>query len=282
MRPRCKRLEAIVHPLVHEAERRLLAEAEARGEKVVVLDIPLLFETGGDRRVDAVVVVSAPPEVQRARVLERPGMTVGEARSDPGASRCRMPRSAAAPISSWIRRRASSAARAPSACHPRRRRYNAQAAVRFDGDPRFCQERGSQREPTCAKSCSTPRRPGSIPIRDIGWSRSAASSWSTASRADRAFTATSIPSATCRRRRFAVHGLSAEFLRDKPRFAEIAEDLLAFIGDAPLVAHNAFVRPRLPQRRAGARRQDAGRARAPGRHAAAGAPQASGRAQSAR
>jgi dephospho-CoA kinase len=68
-------LEAIVHPLVHEAESRLLAEARARGEEVVVLDIPLLFETGGDRRVDAVVVVSAPPDVQRARVLERPGMT---------------------------------------------------------------------------------------------------------------------------------------------------------------------------------------------------------------
>jgi dephospho-CoA kinase len=71
-----KRLEAIVHPLVQEAERRLLAQAQASGEKVVVLDIPLLFETGGDRRVDAVVVVSAPPEVQQARVLERPGMTM--------------------------------------------------------------------------------------------------------------------------------------------------------------------------------------------------------------
>ena len=71
-----KQLEAIVHPLVQEAERRLLAEAESRGEKVAVLDIPLLFETGGERRVDAVVVVSAPPEVQRSRVLERPGMTV--------------------------------------------------------------------------------------------------------------------------------------------------------------------------------------------------------------
>jgi dephospho-CoA kinase len=70
-----RRLEAIVHPLVQEAERRLLAEAEARGEKVAVLDIPLLFETGGEKRVDAVVVVSAPSEVQRSRVLERPGMT---------------------------------------------------------------------------------------------------------------------------------------------------------------------------------------------------------------
>jgi dephospho-CoA kinase len=70
------RLEAIVHPLVQDAERRLIAEARAGGEKVAVLDIPLLFESGADRRVDAVVVVSAPPEVQRARVLARPGMTM--------------------------------------------------------------------------------------------------------------------------------------------------------------------------------------------------------------
>jgi dephospho-CoA kinase len=71
-----QRLEAIVHPLVQEAERRLLAEAAVNGEKLAVLDIPLLFETGGDQRVDAVVVVSAPPDVQRTRVLERPGMTI--------------------------------------------------------------------------------------------------------------------------------------------------------------------------------------------------------------
>jgi dephospho-CoA kinase len=71
-----RRLEHIVHPLVQAAEGRMLAEAEARGEKVALLDIPLLFETDGDKRVDAVVVVSAPPEVQRSRVLERPGMTL--------------------------------------------------------------------------------------------------------------------------------------------------------------------------------------------------------------
>jgi dephospho-CoA kinase len=71
-----RRLEAIVHPMVQASEREFLAAAQARGEKVAVLDIPLLYETGGDRRVDAVVVVSAPPEVQRARVLARPGMTV--------------------------------------------------------------------------------------------------------------------------------------------------------------------------------------------------------------
>src|SRR5205814_8356008 len=76
-----KRLEAIVHPLVRKAEQQLLEEARARGEPVAVLDIPLLFETGADRRVDAVVVVSAPPEVQRARVLERPGMTLDKLES---------------------------------------------------------------------------------------------------------------------------------------------------------------------------------------------------------
>lgn len=70
-----KKLEAIVHPLVRESGKRFLAAAKARGEKVVVLDIPLLYETGGEKRVDAVVVVSAPAGIQRTRVLERPGMT---------------------------------------------------------------------------------------------------------------------------------------------------------------------------------------------------------------
>lgn len=70
-----KKLEAIVHPLVRNAEERFLTEAERKGATVAVLDIPLLFETGGDKRCDAVVVVSAPPDVQRARAFERPGMT---------------------------------------------------------------------------------------------------------------------------------------------------------------------------------------------------------------
>ena len=70
-----KRLEAIVHPLVRAATQRFLDAQAARGARVVVLDIPLLFETGGERRVDAVVVVSAPADVQRARVLGRSGMT---------------------------------------------------------------------------------------------------------------------------------------------------------------------------------------------------------------
>jgi len=71
-----KRLEAIVHPLVAKARDRFLEEACSNGAAVAVLDIPLLFETGGEKLVDAVVVVSAAPEIQRQRVLERPGMTV--------------------------------------------------------------------------------------------------------------------------------------------------------------------------------------------------------------
>lgn len=70
-----RRLESIVHPLVRESAARFLATAAAQGARVVVLDIPLLFETGGDARADAVVVVSASPEVQRLRALARPGMT---------------------------------------------------------------------------------------------------------------------------------------------------------------------------------------------------------------
>jgi len=71
-------LEAIVHPLVRRAETTFLVEAAASGVRVVVLDIPLLFETGGEKRVDAIVVVSAPAELQRARVLARPGMSAAK------------------------------------------------------------------------------------------------------------------------------------------------------------------------------------------------------------
>jgi dephospho-CoA kinase len=70
-----RRLESIVHPLVVRGRLEDLAEAERRGVRLAVLDIPLLFETGGDAAVDAVVVVTADPEVQAARVLARPGMT---------------------------------------------------------------------------------------------------------------------------------------------------------------------------------------------------------------
>lgn len=70
-----KKLEQIVHPLVAAARDRFLEQAEKSGAKVAVLDIPLLYETGGEALCDAVVVVSAPADMQRERAFERPGMT---------------------------------------------------------------------------------------------------------------------------------------------------------------------------------------------------------------
>ncbi|WFP79233.1 dephospho-CoA kinase [Mesorhizobium sp. WSM4906] len=70
-----KKLEAIIHPLVRADADAFLARHRAAGAPLAVLDIPLLFETGGRNRVDKVVVVTAPAEVQRSRVLERPGMS---------------------------------------------------------------------------------------------------------------------------------------------------------------------------------------------------------------
>jgi dephospho-CoA kinase len=70
-----RRLEAIVHPLVQQQQRAFVKRAARRGEKIVVLDIPLLFEGMGERRVDGVLVVSAPAFLQRQRVMARPGMT---------------------------------------------------------------------------------------------------------------------------------------------------------------------------------------------------------------
>jgi dephospho-CoA kinase len=71
-----KRLEAIVHPLVRQKELEFRQSAELAGADIAVLDIPLLFENGGEKRLDAVVVVSADSDIQRQRVLARPGMTV--------------------------------------------------------------------------------------------------------------------------------------------------------------------------------------------------------------
>jgi dephospho-CoA kinase len=70
-----KRLEGILHPMVAAEEKRFLLLAHARREPIAVLDVPLLFETAGDRRCDYVLVVSAPALVQRQRVLHRTGMT---------------------------------------------------------------------------------------------------------------------------------------------------------------------------------------------------------------
>lgn len=71
-----RRLEALIHPLVKREEERFLSAATAAGRRVVLLDVPLLFETQAEGEVDAVIVASAPEAVQRERMLKRPGMTL--------------------------------------------------------------------------------------------------------------------------------------------------------------------------------------------------------------
>lgn len=68
-------LEAIIHPLVHEREAAAIATAQQAGHPYIILDIPLLFETGGDARCDRIIVVTASADIQKARVMARPGMT---------------------------------------------------------------------------------------------------------------------------------------------------------------------------------------------------------------
>lgn len=74
-RRKLKKLEKILHPLVRQAEKKFLQAAQRKKALVAVLEIPLLFETGGDKRCDYVICVKAPKKVQRARVLQRRGMT---------------------------------------------------------------------------------------------------------------------------------------------------------------------------------------------------------------
>lgn len=70
-----RQLEAIVHPMLRSYHQKFIREAETSGAPVVVMDVPLLFETGGDKRVDAVVVVTTSPQLQRERILARGTMT---------------------------------------------------------------------------------------------------------------------------------------------------------------------------------------------------------------
>ena len=70
-----KQLEEIVHPMLGASRQKFLHDAEQSGAPVAVVDVPLLFETGGEKRVDAVIVVTTTPEIQRQRILERPNMT---------------------------------------------------------------------------------------------------------------------------------------------------------------------------------------------------------------
>ena len=169
-----KRLEGIIHPIVGFAQRDFLARAEAGGADVIVLDIPLLFETGGDKRADAVAVVSAPADVQRARVLAR-----GTTQADFEAILSRqMPDSAKRARADFVINTGLgfeyagaqvdailAALRAGAYAAASRRDKHPQAGAGTDN-----------RDETCAKSSSTQKQPASTPKPETGSSNSAASS----------------------------------------------------------------------------------------------------------
>jgi len=148
-----RRLEGILHPMVVAEEKQFLARSRTRRERLVVLDIPLLFETGAERRCDYVVVVSASSLVQRQRVLRRPGMT-----------EIRLRAVLQKQISDWEkRRRADFVVPTGAGRHLTLRRLKSIINV--------LRERSDGR---CAKLCSTPRQPASIRAKAIASSRSLA------------------------------------------------------------------------------------------------------------
>ena len=222
-----KRLEHIVHPLVRKAEERFLTAAQKKGAKVALLDIPLLYETGGDKRCDAVVVVSAPAELQRARAFETPRHDARKICRDPGQANSLTPKSAARRFRGGYLERIG-CRRAPRCVIFSRRSLRCRSGI-ADLSPQ---------ETTCARSSSTLKPPVSTPPKVIAWSRwlhRTAEPDSDRCDVPRLFN----PDRDMPAEAFAVHGLSSEFLKGQKRFADIVDEFLVFIGDAPLVIHNA-------------------------------------------
>lgn len=163
-----RRLEAILHPLVRRAEAEFLRRQARRGARLVVLDIPLLFETGGQRRCDAVAVVVAPAFLQAARVLRRPGMSPAKlaairAQQWPDATKTK---------------RADFVVPTGTGMAPALRRLMAAVKVvevrpgRGKWPPGIAVHRGGP----CARSSLTPKPPASTPSPATALSKSAASS----------------------------------------------------------------------------------------------------------
>ena len=244
--PALQRLEEIVHPLVREAETAFPGRGGGARRTVVVLDIPLLFETGGEQRVDAVG-----GGVGAGRDAARAG--AGAARHEPEKLEALLARQmpdAEKRAAGRFRR----GYRAVESSTPARRcgRSCARLLECRDGEADSLEP---EREQACARSCSTPKPPASIPSGRTGWSRSAASSSINRFPSGQTFHRYFNPERDMPEEAFKVHGLSVEFLKDKPLFCRGCEELIEFLGDAPLVAHNAIVRSRLPQCRARARQK---------------------------
>ena len=225
---RLAQLEAILHPLVRRRERRFAAAAARRGVALLVLDIPLLFESGEERRCDATAVVSAPAFVQRARALRRPGMT---------------PEKLAAILE---RQMPDAEKRAPRRL---RDRHRPRAAFELAADSR---DRHNARRlaappipiliapwPPCVRSCSTPKPPASTRARATVSSEIGCIELVNHIPTGEVFHSYLNPGREMSRDAFAVHGLDDAFLAKQKAFADIAEAFLAFVGRATLVIHNA-------------------------------------------
>ena len=175
-----RRLERILHPMVRAVERRWVARQRAHGAKLVVLDIPLLFETDRIDRVDGVIVVSAPLRLQRERVMRRRGMTA--------------------------------------------ERFVAVLASQFP-------DREKRQRADFVVSTALSRAAAARQIAAIELFHHMPTG--------RRFHCYVNPERDMPPEAYAVHGLSAEFLADYPSFSGVIDDFLAFIGDDPLVIHNA-------------------------------------------
>lgn len=151
------KLEAIIHPIVGEVRNDFLHKARVEGADIVVLDVPLLFETGGDSKVDAIVVATAPEALQRARVLARQGMTEEEfeailARQTPDSEK---------------RQRADFTVNtAYGFAYAGVQVDEILRAIRGSGDT------GAETDETCGKSHSTPKPQGSSPATENESSKS--------------------------------------------------------------------------------------------------------------
>ena len=211
------RLEHIVHPLVRAAREAFLASARRDGATMVVLDVPLLFETGSERDVDVVVLASASEAVQKARVLARAGMT--EAR-----------------FAAILAKQMPDAEKAPAGpLHRRHRPWD--RGCRATG---ACRDRGAGgRANSCVRSSSIPKPPALDPVSGHRVVEIGCVELLNGIPSGRTFHHYLDPQRDMPVEAFNVHGLSREFLTGKPLFRDIVDEWTSFTEGAKLVAHNA-------------------------------------------
>ena len=214
-----KVLEGILHPLVHQEERRFLQRQRRRRKSVVALDIPLLFETGGDRRCDAVAVLTCPAFLQEQRVMARHGMTTTSWTSS-ATARCPTSRSDAAPF-----RRSH---RHGPAADPGEDQAGAAGFEKPSRQDCFMREIVLDTETTGLDPASGHR------VVEIGCVELL-----NHMPTGRVFHRYINPERDMPDEAFKVHGLSEEFLSAQPLFADVAQEFIEFVADDPLVIHNA-------------------------------------------